>query len=74
MALEDMRATRLITVAARRIGLATARAQDEVDDDVWMRVDSFALVQSLGYLAWRLREELAVDSVRLRASREKGFR
>ena len=31
------------------------------------------LVQSLGYLAWRLREELAVDSVRLRVRRSQGF-
>lgn len=73
MALEDMRAADLITVAARRIGALLPAQHDEVDDDVWLRVDSFALVQSLGYLAWRLREELAVNSVRLRARERKGF-
>jgi DNA polymerase-3 subunit epsilon len=74
MALEDMRAADLITVAQRRIG-ALARAEpDEVDENLWLRVDSFALVQSLGYLAWRLREALAIDSVRLRArARQDGF-
>jgi DNA polymerase-3 subunit epsilon len=73
MALEDMRAADLVTVAARRIGALLPAQQDEVDDDVWLRVDSFALVQSLSYLAWRLREELAVESVRLRARARKGF-
>jgi DNA polymerase-3 subunit epsilon len=73
MALEDMRAADLITVALPRIG-ALLRAQEvEVDENLWLRVDSFALVQSLGYLAWRLHEELAVDSVRLHARAKQGF-
>ncbi len=74
MALEDMRAADLITVAQRRIGTLARAEPDEVDQNLWLRVDSFALVQSLGYLAWRLREELAIDSVRLRArARQDGF-
>ena len=73
MALEDMRAADLITVAQRRIGALLRAEADEVDENLWLRVDSFALVQSLGYLAWRLREELAVDSVRLRARARQGF-
>jgi DNA polymerase III subunit epsilon len=73
MALEDMRAADLMTVALPRIG-ALLRAQAvEVDENLWLRVDSFALVQSLGYLAWRLHEELAVDSVRLHARARQGF-
>jgi DNA polymerase-3 subunit epsilon len=73
LALEDMRAADLITVAQRRIGALARAAPDEVDEDLWLRVDSFALVQSLGYLAWRLREELGVDAMRLRARARKGF-
>jgi DNA polymerase-3 subunit epsilon len=73
MSLEDMRAADLITVAQRRIGALLRAEPDEVDENLWLRVDSFALVQALGYLAWRLREELAVDSVRLRARARQGF-
>lgn len=73
MALEDMRAADLITVATRRIGALLPAEPDEVDENVWLRVDSFALLQSLSYLAWRLREELAVDTLRLRARARKGF-
>jgi DNA polymerase-3 subunit epsilon len=73
MALEDMRAADLITVATRRIGALLPAEPDEVDENVWLRVDSFALVQSLSYLAWRLRKELAIDSVRLRVRARKGF-
>ena len=73
MALEDMRAADLITVAQRRIGALLRAQPGEVDENLWLRVDSFALVQSLGYLAWRLREELAVDAVRLSARSRRGF-
>ena len=73
MALEDMRAADLITVAQRRIGALLRAEPEEVDENLWLRVDSFALVQALGYLAWRLHEELAVDSVRLRARAREGF-
>jgi DNA polymerase-3 subunit epsilon len=73
MALEDMRAADLITVAQPRIGALLRVQAGEVDENLWLRVDSFALVQSLGYLAWRLHEELAVDSVRLHARAREGF-
>ncbi len=73
MALEDMRAADLITVAQRRIGALLRAEPGEVDENLWLRVDSFALVQSLGYLAWRLREELAIDAVRLYARARRGF-
>ncbi|HEY3074797.1 MAG TPA: exonuclease domain-containing protein [Burkholderiales bacterium] len=73
LALEDMRAADLITVAQRRIGALLAAEPDEVDENLWLRVDSFALVQAFGYLAWRLREELGVAAVRLRARERKGL-
>jgi DNA polymerase-3 subunit epsilon len=72
-ALEDMRAADLLSVAKRRIG-ATLRADaDEVDENLWLRVDSFALVQALGYLAARLGEELGVAALRLRARGRASF-
>src|SRR2546425_6386950 len=73
MALEDMRAADLITVAKRRIGALLHVDSDEVEERIWLRVDSFALVQALGYLAWRLRKELAVEAVRLRAREREDF-
>ncbi len=73
MTLEDLRAADLITVALPRIGELVRVQADAVDENLWLRVDSFALVQSLSYLAWRLREELAVDSVRLRVRARQGF-
>jgi DNA polymerase-3 subunit epsilon len=73
MALEDMRAADLITVAKRRIGAMLRADADEADENLWLRIDSFALVQALGYLAWRLRDERAVDSVRLRARGRQTF-
>jgi DNA polymerase-3 subunit epsilon len=73
LALEDMRAADLITVGKRRIGALLRVEVDEVDENLWLRVDSFALVQALGYLAWRLGKELGVDALRLRARARKGF-
>jgi DNA polymerase-3 subunit epsilon len=74
MALEDMRAADLITVARPRIGAHVLSAPaDEVDENLWLRVDSFALVQALGYLAWRLAEELGVERLGLRARARKSF-
>lgn len=73
MALEDMRAADLITVARPRIGARLQVDADEVDENLWLRVDSFALVQALGYLAWRLAEELGVRTLRLRARARGSF-
>jgi DNA polymerase-3 subunit epsilon len=73
MALEDMRAADLITVARPRIGRMLRAEAGEVDENLWLRVDSFALVQALGYLAWRLARELGVDALRVGARSRKGF-
>jgi DNA polymerase-3 subunit epsilon len=73
LALEDMRAADLLTVAQRRIAAHVHVEPAEVDEDLWLRVDSFALVQSLGYLAWRLRTELGVETLRLRARKREGL-
>jgi len=64
--LEEMRGTDLIAAACRRIearlGLPTKL--EEVDDSVWLKVDSFSLMQGLTYLASRLRDEFGIREVR----------
>lgn len=74
MALEDMRAADLVTVARPRIAAHVAdTSAEEVDENLWLRIDSFALVQALGYLAWRLGTELGVGALRLRARARGSF-
>jgi DNA polymerase-3 subunit epsilon len=70
LALEDMRAADLLNVAQRRIEavLGLPCSVDEAPVDIWMKVDSFALVEALAYLAGRLREDYGVRSIRLRAA------
>jgi DNA polymerase-3 subunit epsilon len=64
--LEDMRGADLIAAAQRRIetrlGLPTK--QEDVDDSVWLKVDSYSLMQAITYLASRLREEFGVREIR----------
>ena len=42
---------------------------DEAEDDLWLRVDSYSLLQALTYLGERLISEFAVRSLRLRLQR-----
>ena len=66
--LEDMRAHDLIGLIRRRIesahGMRT-RA-DDVDDSLWLKIDSYSVARALSYLASRLREECEVTEVALR--------
>src|SRR5688572_14981101 len=75
VALEDMRLADLLNVARRRIdavpGLA-ARPGD-VDDSLWVKVDSYAFAQVLAALAGRLHAECAVGEVEFRASAHGDF-
>ncbi len=66
--LEDMHGADLLQAARQRVEhrLALSVTVDALDHDVWIRVDSFALLQSLCYLAARLKEERGVDAVALR--------
>lgn len=66
--LEDMLGADLISAALRRIeSLEVVRASaDEVDDSLWLKVDSFSLLQALVYLAGRLAEEFELRTVQLR--------
>ncbi len=69
--LEEMLGADLVAAAQRRIEAqfaAPARA-DEVDTSLWLKLDSFALLQGLAYLAERLHDEHDVKDLRFRLSR-----
>jgi DNA polymerase-3 subunit epsilon len=69
--LEEMPGADLIEAARRRIetqpGLAVASA--EFDGSVWVKVDSYTMIQALSYLANRLKEEWGVGELQIRLSR-----
>ena len=74
--LEEILGVELLAVAARRIGerrsterRALAVKCENVDDELWLRVDTFGLLQALRYLALRLQDEYAVREVRLSLTR-----
>lgn len=69
--LQDMLGADLVSVAAQRISSARGRPviAYDVDDTLWLRVDSFSLLQALAFLAGRLDTELGVRSLQLRLSR-----
>jgi DNA polymerase-3 subunit epsilon len=75
LALEDMRAVDLLSVARRRIEavLGLPCALEQVPEGIWIKVDSFALVEALAYLAGRLREDYGVRSIGLRAAENGRF-
>jgi DNA polymerase-3 subunit epsilon len=66
--LEDMLGADVVQAALRRIEAACAMRAGaaELDSSLWLRVDSFSLLQALTSLACRLREELGARSVQLR--------
>lgn len=72
--LEDMLGADLVAAACRRIeaehGCRAAPA--EVDAALWLRVDSYSLLQALVYLAGRLAGEYEVKLVQLRLARAEG--
>lgn len=66
--LEDMLGADLVAAALRRIeAVCSVRTgTQEVDAALWLKVDSFALLQALSYLASRLVDEFEVRAVTLR--------
>lgn len=72
--LEDMLGADLVAAAARRmeaqlnVRLATA----EVNAQLWLKVDSFSLIQALQHLAGRLVDEYGVQRLQLRLGAEQG--
>ncbi len=70
--LEEMRGTDLVHAARkyieRHLGLPTK--SEEIDDEIWIRTDSFSLLQALAYVSTRLKEEFKVREVRFRLARD----
>ncbi|MBL8466739.1 3'-5' exonuclease [Methyloversatilis discipulorum] len=66
--LEDMLGADLLSAATRRIeALNGPRVQpDDIDASLWLKVDSFSLLQALTYLAERLADEYDIRVVMLR--------
>lgn len=75
LALEDMRAADLLSVARRRIEslIGLPCAVEPASEAIWIKVDSFALIEALAYLAGRLREDYGVRSIGLRAAENGRF-
>ncbi|MEF8724814.1 MAG: exonuclease domain-containing protein [Candidatus Accumulibacter delftensis] len=74
--LEEILGAELVEVAARRIAERGNAGQhrlavkpEQIDDGLWLRVDSFGLLQALSYLALRLQDEYEVREVRLSLQR-----
>ena len=67
--LEDMRVLDLLGVARQRIEatLGVATRLVDVDEALWVRVDSFAFVQALAFLGARLRDDFGVRALSLSA-------
>ncbi|MBI5900203.1 MAG: DNA polymerase III subunit epsilon [Rhodocyclales bacterium] len=66
--LEDVLAIDILSAAARRIEdkLQLPIKHEEQDVSLWMRVDSFSLIQAITFLASRLRDHYEIRELRLR--------
>jgi len=72
--LEDMLGADLVAAAQRRIeALYDCRiAATEIDAALWLRVDSFSLLQALTFLAGRLVEDYDIGTLQLRLAAVSG--
>jgi DNA polymerase-3 subunit epsilon len=70
--LEDVLAIDIVAAAARRVGdrLNLLIKNEDQDTSLWIRVDSFALIQAITFLAARLQDHYAIRELRLRLSAE----
>ncbi len=66
--LEDMLGSDLIAAAQRRIEarLKLPTKIESIDESVWVKVDSFSLLQAVTYLASRLADEFEIRELRFR--------
>jgi DNA polymerase-3 subunit epsilon len=69
--LEDMLGADFVAAAARRIEaqLSCRAAAGEVDGELWLRLDSYSLLQALVHLARRLVDDHGVSLITLRLAR-----
>ena len=74
--LEDMLGADLVSAAVGRIEgtLGMRAAAAEVDSSLWLKVDSFSLLQALAFLAARLAEDYDIKLVQLRLAPATGGR
>ncbi len=70
--LEDVLAIDILAAAARRIEdrLKLPIKHEDQDPGLWMRVDGFALIQAITFLASRLQDHYEIRELRLRLSAE----
>ena len=70
--LEEMLGSDLLTAARRRINerCGVAVSLEDVDAEVWIKVDGFSLLQAMSYFAARLHEEYQIRDLRLRLTRD----
>jgi DNA polymerase-3 subunit epsilon len=70
--LEEMLGSDLLTAARRRIGerCGLPVGLEEVDAEVWIKVDGFSLLQAMSYFAARLHDEYQIRDLRLRLTRD----
>jgi len=75
LTLDDMRAVDLLAVVQRRISdvLQLPTSIEEADSELWLRVDSYAIVQAMTFLAARLAGDYPIHGFQLRASSGGGF-
>ncbi len=66
--LEEMLGADLVSAAVRRIAATAGCRADaaDVDNALWLKVDSFSMMQALAYLAQRLVDEYGIKLVQLR--------
>ena len=69
--LEDMRGADLVAAAQRQLSARCGcpATLDGVDESLWLKVDSYTLLQALTYLGTRLVGEFAVRALQLRLGR-----
>ena len=70
--LEEILGVDLIAAARRRIEtrLAMTVQLETLDDSLWIKADSYTLVQAIAYLAGRLRDEHGVRELRFNLARQ----
>ncbi len=70
--LEDVLAVDILAAAARRIEdkLKLPIKHEDQDASLWMRVDSFSLIQAITFLAARLQDHYEIRELRLRLATE----
>lgn len=73
--LEEVLAADFLRAAARRVAAVSGREPDlqVPDDPLWLRLDSFSLIQGLSYLAQRLIDEYQIRYLRLRVQAAQGL-